>query len=130
MAAIYDKALKRKDFSGVVNKEEKEKENKDKPTTDDNGKRKRVYPPVFVCVGQVLMVDLGKTKAEKKQEKEKAAKADDPKAGADVGKIVNLMAGDANRVSDSRLLFVLTSAHGIELLDITNRIRILFPLWR
>ena len=25
-------------------------------------------------------------------------KADDPKAGADVGKIVNLMAGDANRV--------------------------------
>lgn len=26
-------------------------------------------------------------------------KADDPKAGADVGKIVNLMAGDANRIS-------------------------------
>ncbi len=26
------------------------------------------------------------------------SKADDPKAGADVGKIVNLMAGDANRV--------------------------------
>ncbi|KAH9996005.1 P-loop containing nucleoside triphosphate hydrolase protein [Russula vinacea] len=42
MAAIYDKALKRKDFSGI---------------------------------------------------------ADDPKAGADVGKIVNLMAGDANRVA-------------------------------
>ena len=49
--------------------------------------------------GAVLMVDLGKTKAEKKQEKEKAAKADDPKAGADAGKIVNLMAGDANCVS-------------------------------
>ena len=75
------------------------------------------------------MVDLGKTKAEKKQEKEKAAKADDPKAGADVGKIVNLMAGDANRVCDS-LFFVLISAHGIQSLDITNRIRILFPLWR
>ena len=46
MATIYDKVLKRKDFSGVVNKEEKEKD-KDKPTTDDNGKRKRVlYPPV------------------------------------------------------------------------------------
>ena len=46
MATIYDKALKRKDFSGVVNKEEKEKD-KDKPTTDDNGKRKRVlYPPI------------------------------------------------------------------------------------
>ena len=26
-------------------------------------------------------------------------KADDPKAGADIGKIVNLMAGDANSVS-------------------------------
>ena len=52
MAAIYDKALKRKDFSGVVNKEEKEKENKDKPTTDDNGKRKRgLYPPVFCMFG-------------------------------------------------------------------------------
>ena len=75
------------------------------------------------------MVDLGKTKAEKKQEKEKAAKADDPKAGADVGKIVNLMAGDANRVSDF-LLFVPISAHGIESLDLTNCIWILFPLWR
>lgn len=42
---------------------------------------------------------IGKTKAQKKEDKEKAAKADDPKAGADVGKIVNLMAGDANRVS-------------------------------
>ena len=53
MAAIYDKALKRKDFSGVVNKEEKEKENKDKPTTDDNGKRKRVlYPPVVYVWGK------------------------------------------------------------------------------
>lgn len=30
--------------------------------------------------------------------KDDATKADDPKAGADVGKIVNLMAGDANRV--------------------------------
>jgi hypothetical protein len=75
------------------------------------------------------MVNLGKTKAEKKQEKEKAAKADDPKAGADVGKIVNLMAGDANRVSNS-LFFVPTSAHRIESLDLTNRIRILFPLRR
>ena len=50
MAAIYDKALKRKDFSGVVNKEEKE--NKDKTTTDDNGKRKRgLYPPVVYVWG-------------------------------------------------------------------------------
>jgi hypothetical protein len=43
-------------------------------------------------------VPLEKSKAEKKA-KADADKADDSKAGADVGKIVNLMAGDANRVS-------------------------------
>jgi hypothetical protein len=37
-------------------------------------------------------------KERKKEEKIAHEKADDPKAGADVGKIVNLMAGDANRV--------------------------------
>jgi len=50
MAAIYDKALKRKDFSGVVNKEEKEKA-KDNTTTEDKGKRKRVHPPVLLVRG-------------------------------------------------------------------------------
>lgn len=40
-----------------------------------------------------------KSKAEIKADKEKAAKMDDPRAGADTGKIVNLMAGDANRVT-------------------------------
>lgn len=69
MAAIYDKALKRKDFSGIVNKDN----SKDDSTS--GGKK-----------------DL-KSTAEAK------AKADDPKAGADIGKIVNLMAGDANRVA-------------------------------
>ena len=33
-----------------------------------------------------------------KADKDKAAKADDPKAGADVGKIVNLIASDSMRV--------------------------------
>ena len=47
------------------------------------------------------MINLGKIKAEKKQEKEKAAKADDPKAGADVGNIINRVAEDASRVSHS-----------------------------
>ena len=60
MAAIYDKALKRKDLSGVVDKDKKN----DKET-------------------------------ERKKEKNTS---DDPKAGADIGKIVNLMSGDANRV--------------------------------
>ena len=56
-------------------------------------------------------VDVGKSKADrkrkeerdrkerKKEEKRAKEKADDPKAGADVGKIVNLMAGDANKVT-------------------------------
>jgi len=46
----------------------------------------------------VVQTLVDKSKAQEKEEKDKAAKADDPKAGADVGKIVNLMAGDANRV--------------------------------
>lgn len=69
MAAIYDKALKRKDFSGIVNKDNS------KEALDSNGKKGS------------------------KADAEAQAKADDPKAGADVGKIVNLMAGDANRVA-------------------------------
>lgn len=41
-----------------------------------------------------------KERKERKKEEQKAReKADDPKAGADVGKIVNLMAGDANKVN-------------------------------
>lgn len=67
MAMIYDKALKRKDLSGIVRKEEEKK---------DDQKEK----------GDKLKKDSKDTK-EKEQ------------VGADVGKIVNLMAGDANRVS-------------------------------
>jgi hypothetical protein len=65
MAAIYDKALKRKDFSGIVNKD----------ISREHGKK------------------------DSESSAEAKAKADDPKAGADIGKIVNLMAGDANRVA-------------------------------
>jgi hypothetical protein len=69
MAGIYDKALKRKDFSGIVNKD-----NSKEDSTSDG-------------------------KKDSKSSAEAKAKADDPKAGADIGKIVNLMAGDANRVA-------------------------------
>lgn len=68
MAAIYDKALKRKDYSGIVDK------NEEKTEAPTNGS--------------------AKTSTKKQDDK-----ADEPKAGADVGKIVNLMAGDANKVS-------------------------------
>jgi hypothetical protein len=69
MAAIYDKALKRKDFSGIVDK------GNSKKGPDVDGKKN--------------------SKASARTE----AKADDHKPGADIGKIVNLMAGDANRVA-------------------------------
>lgn len=59
MTAIYDKALKRKDLSGIVSPQDKDKDKAKNKSAD------------------------GK-----------------PKAGADIGKIVNLMAGDANRVSN------------------------------
>ncbi|KAF8963320.1 multidrug resistance-associated ABC transporter [Flammula alnicola] len=91
MASIYDKALKRKDFSGVVNKDKKEEEVKEPASNGIETKESK-----------------RKAKAKKKEDKEKAAKADEPKAGADVGKIVNLMAGDANRISQtiSALYFI------------------------
>ncbi|KAL0952989.1 hypothetical protein HGRIS_007200 [Hohenbuehelia grisea] len=70
MSAIYDKALKRKDFSGIVDKDKAREAQEKKDGA----------------------ADLAKPK-------ESATKGDDPKAGADVGKIVNLMASDANRIA-------------------------------
>ncbi|EEB90419.1 hypothetical protein MPER_11378 [Moniliophthora perniciosa FA553] len=78
MAAIYDKALKRKDYSGIVDKD-KQTEKKDDTTSSPNG-------------------SADKSKKKGKGKDKDAEKTDDPKAGADVGKIVNLMAGDANRI--------------------------------
>ncbi|EIW82703.1 multidrug resistance-associated ABC transporter [Coniophora puteana RWD-64-598 SS2] len=63
MAAVYNKALKRVDYSGIVDKSKLERRSADGNT--------------------------------KKAEKE----GDEPTAGADVGKIVNLMAVDTNRVA-------------------------------
>ena len=98
MASIYDKALKRKDFSGVTNK--------DKEEVASEGSESKFFPETASFFFIHTWVD--KTKAQKKEDKDKAAKADDPKAGADVGKIVNLIAGDSsgvrNIISFSRLL--------------------------
>ena len=103
MASIYDKALKRKDFSGVTNNDKEEAENKSSES--------KFLSRICILFREPQIV--GKTKAQKKsEEKDKAAKADDPKAGADVGKIVNLIAGDCNRVRNiffSLLFFFLTS---------------------
>jgi ABC-type multidrug transport system fused ATPase/permease subunit len=69
MAAIYEKALKRKDFSGIVDS---------KATAQNDGDGKNVKSP------------SGK----------KEAKADESKSGADIGKIVQLMSGDTNRIAN------------------------------
>ncbi|KAJ7863247.1 hypothetical protein B0H13DRAFT_2237135 [Mycena leptocephala] len=73
MAAIYNKALMRKDFSGIVHKEK-------------TGEVK----------GDTLKATTKEDKAKAKAEEQKA---NDPKAGADTGKIGNLMANDAEDLS-------------------------------
>ncbi|KAK2461323.1 hypothetical protein APHAL10511_006850 [Amanita phalloides] len=80
MAAIYDKALKRKDFSGLVDKQ-KQTEKEEATVQRSLSKREK--------------------KARKKARRKAAEKAEEAKAGADIGKIVNLMAGDANRISQT-----------------------------
>ncbi|KAF9007200.1 hypothetical protein BDQ17DRAFT_1351594 [Cyathus striatus] len=85
MAAIYDKALKRRDYSGIIDKAKVEEKQREREEAEESAKGKK---------------SKKESKKDKKERKEKEEKRDDPKAGADVGKIVNLMAGDANRISN------------------------------
>ncbi|KAJ7069893.1 hypothetical protein C8F01DRAFT_1114453 [Mycena amicta] len=74
IAAVYDKALRRKDYAGLIDKDK---------------------------VRAAAEAKQPAAKSQKKTKAQKAAdeKADDPKSGADTGKVMNLMAGDQTRVS-------------------------------
>lgn len=76
MAAIYAKALVRKDYSGITDKKEENKAGESLPASKKESKKAK--------------------KEEKRRRKEEETKNT---AGANVGKIVNLMSGDANRVA-------------------------------
>ncbi|KAJ7105197.1 multidrug resistance-associated ABC transporter [Mycena epipterygia] len=97
MASIYDKALKRKDFSGVI----------------DQDKVKAAADKKAAAAAEALPpLSKAETKAKAKVDKQNAEEADDPKAGAaDTGKIVNLMASDASTVSmQMSILYLLYGA--------------------
>ncbi|KAF9555967.1 multidrug resistance-associated ABC transporter [Agrocybe pediades] len=81
MASIYDKALKRKDFSGITNKD---------IASESKGKKTVNAPTTKIATNE--------------QKKKPANKADEERAGADIGKIVNLMAGDTNRIGRTATL--------------------------
>ncbi|KAJ7794752.1 hypothetical protein B0H14DRAFT_3888596 [Mycena olivaceomarginata] len=95
MAAIYDKTLKRKDFSGIV--------------SEDNEK------VIEVKKGPDVADATGATKADKAKAKSEADQANDPKAGADTGKIQNLMSSDANEIANIAGTFYMISGAPIDL---------------
>ncbi|KAJ7592171.1 hypothetical protein C8J56DRAFT_932695 [Mycena floridula] len=83
MAAVYDKALKMRDYSGIID-QDKKKEAEDKKNRTDT------------------------TKDGKKTDDK-----DEPRAGANIGKIVNLMSSDATTMSD--MLVSLSMLYGAPL---------------
>jgi len=87
-ASIYDKALKRKDLSGIVSKDQKE------------GKGKGANPTHGCNIVHRTESLSGKEAGQN------SAASDDPKPGADVGKIVNLMASDSNRVRINLMIYL------------------------
>ena len=107
MSAIHDKALKRKDFSGIINKnkdrEDEKKDKEDEKKAGDNKGHPKAEGSQSSADNTMSNKSSSEDEKDKKAKREAKEKADNPKTGADVGKIVNLMAGDANRVRDTDL---------------------------
>jgi len=76
MAAVFDKAMKRKDFSGV--------------TTGAKGKGGK---PQKISIRKAVLESMGK------KGKGSGDGSKSTGSGADIGKIVNLMSGDASKVA-------------------------------
>lgn len=78
MGAVFDKAMKRKDFSGITSSSGK--------SSKGGGKFKQL------SIRKAVLESMGKPKGDRAGGKGMGA-------GADIGKIVNLMSGDASKVA-------------------------------
>ncbi|KAF8508697.1 multidrug resistance-associated ABC transporter [Gautieria morchelliformis] len=85
MASIYAKALVRKDYSGIVDKKDGEQERQDDKTMSTPNSKSKISET--------------RSNVDKKSKNKDAKGGTKNTSGADVGKIVQLMSGDANRIS-------------------------------
>ncbi|KAF8502966.1 ABC transporter type 1, transmembrane domain-containing protein [Gautieria morchelliformis] len=85
MASIYAKALVRKDYSGIVDKKDGEQEKQDDKTMSTPNSTSKSSET--------------RSNVDKKSKSKDAKGGTKIRSGADVGKIVQLMSGDANRIS-------------------------------
>ncbi|KZP20510.1 hypothetical protein FIBSPDRAFT_932199 [Athelia psychrophila] len=100
MAAIYAKALKRKDYSGVIDKD-KQQEAADKKADAE------------ALVNNTSAADKAKMKQAKAA---RADKANEARGGADTGKIVTLMSVDAQRTAMAATMIHMVYAGPLEII--------------
>jgi hypothetical protein len=94
MASIYAKALVRKDYSGIVEKKDAKQEDRKGSSPSSSSP----IPSAFGTSGsQTSANGKGRRKESKKGDTKDGTKNT---SGADIGKIVNLMSGDANRIAN------------------------------
>ncbi|KAF8502967.1 multidrug resistance-associated ABC transporter [Gautieria morchelliformis] len=87
MASIYAKALVRKDYSGIIDKKDGEQEKQDDKTMSTPNSTSKSSET--------------RSNVDRKPKSKDAKAGTKNTSGADVGKIVQLMSGDANRISQT-----------------------------